>query len=96
MAAAFGGLLRREMRVPLFVAPVNEISFVSWAGGDTAYLNPFDTNGGPELKKQLVRGAAPRLLVWIDVVLLDSQHQPANGIGSGPPAMGRLAPAVTE
>lgn len=53
---AFGRVLRREMREPAFVAPVNEISFVSWAGGDVAYLNPFATGRGPELKRQLVRG----------------------------------------
>ena len=26
-----------------FVAAVNEVSFLAWAGGDTAYLNPFAT-----------------------------------------------------
>jgi hypothetical protein len=36
---------------------VNEISFVAWAGGDVAYLNPFQRNRGPELKRQLVLGA---------------------------------------
>jgi len=57
LAAAFGRLLRSETDGPVFVAPVNEISFVSWAGGDVAYLNPFATSRGPELKRQLVRGA---------------------------------------
>jgi len=42
---------------PLFIAPVNEISFLSWAGGDKAYINPFATCRGGELKRQLVRGA---------------------------------------
>jgi hypothetical protein len=56
-AVAFARLIRREMSEPAFVAPINEISFVSWAGGDTAYLNPFATGRGPELKRQLVRGA---------------------------------------
>src|SRR6185437_8174390 len=40
-----------------FLAPVNEISFFSWAGGDVAYVNPFATGRGPELKRQLVRAA---------------------------------------
>lgn len=40
-----------------FLAPVNEISFVSWGGGDVAYLNPFARGRGPELKVQLVRAA---------------------------------------
>jgi hypothetical protein len=56
-ASAFGRLLAREMSEPAFVAPVNEISFLAWAGGDTAYLNPFATGRGAELKRQLVRGA---------------------------------------
>jgi hypothetical protein len=57
LASAFGRVLRTEMSEPSFVAPVNEISFLSWAGGDTAYLNPFSTGRGGELKRQLVRGA---------------------------------------
>jgi hypothetical protein len=56
-AAAFGRVLRRETSETAFVAPVNEISFVSWAGGDTAHLNPFATGRGAELKRQLVRAA---------------------------------------
>lgn len=56
-ASEFGRLLRGHMSEPVFVAPINEISFLSWAGGDTAYLNPFAVNRGPELKRQLVRGA---------------------------------------
>ena len=34
---------------------MNEISFVSWGGGDVAYINPFQHGRGPELKRQLVR-----------------------------------------
>jgi hypothetical protein len=56
-ASAFGRLLREETSDVPFVAPVNEISFVSWAGGDVAYLNPFATGRGHELKRQLVRAA---------------------------------------
>ena len=56
-AAAFGRLLRNTTGGPIYIAPVNEISFFSWAGGDTTYLNPFAQGRGPELKKQLVRGA---------------------------------------
>jgi hypothetical protein len=39
------------------IAPMNEISFISWAGGDTEYLNPFQKGRGAELKRQLVRAA---------------------------------------
>ena len=56
-AGAFGRVLKSEMSEPAFVAPVNEVSFFSWAGGDTRYLNPFESGRGGELKRQLVRGA---------------------------------------
>lgn len=56
-ASAFGRLLAKHMSGPAFVAPINEISFLAWAGGDTAYLNPFATGRGADLKRQLVRGA---------------------------------------
>jgi hypothetical protein len=36
-------------------APVNEISFLSWAGGEVAAINPFARNRGVELKRILVR-----------------------------------------
>jgi hypothetical protein len=56
-AFAFARTLREQAREAAFVAPINEISFFSWAGGDTGYLNPFATGRGAELKGQLVRGA---------------------------------------
>lgn len=40
-----------------FYAPVNEISFFAWGGGDAAYLNPFARGRGFELKVQLARAA---------------------------------------
>jgi hypothetical protein len=39
------------------VIPINEISFLSWAGGDRALLNPHERGRGAELKRQLVRAA---------------------------------------
>jgi len=54
-ASETGRLLKRETSGPALVAPVNEISFLSWAGGDKAYLNPFEIGRGGELKRQLVR-----------------------------------------
>jgi len=56
-AAGFAGLLRRETSDISFVVPINEISFFSWAGGDTAHINPFTRGRGHELKRQLVSGA---------------------------------------
>jgi hypothetical protein len=57
MVSAFVHVLREESELPIFVAPVNEISFFAWAGGKSAYLNPFETKRAPELKAQLVRAA---------------------------------------
>ncbi len=55
LAFQFARLLHgRGLEAP-FIAPMNEISFVSWAGGDVEYLNPFQRGRGPELKRQLVR-----------------------------------------
>jgi hypothetical protein len=57
MVSAFVHVLNEESELPLFVAPVNEISFFAWAGGESAYLNPFETERPHELKAQLVRAA---------------------------------------
>ena len=38
-----------------WISPVNETSFLSWAGGDVAAFNPFEHGRGFELKCQLVR-----------------------------------------
>jgi hypothetical protein len=46
---------RRWPAVCHMFAPVNEISFLSWAGGDRAALNPFEHGRGAELKRILVR-----------------------------------------
>ena len=40
-----------------WVAPVNEISFLSWAGGEVGWLNPFARGRADDLKAQLVRAA---------------------------------------
>jgi beta-glucosidase/6-phospho-beta-glucosidase/beta-galactosidase len=42
---------------PLRLAPINEISFFAWAGGDAGYFQPFGSGRGDELKAQLVRAA---------------------------------------
>ena len=39
------------------LAPVNEISFLSWAGGDVAAINPHTRGRGHELKRNLVQAA---------------------------------------
>jgi hypothetical protein len=57
LARAFVRLLTSESDEPPFLAPVNEISFFSWAAGTVGYLHPFATGRGEELKAQLARGA---------------------------------------
>jgi beta-glucosidase/6-phospho-beta-glucosidase/beta-galactosidase len=37
------------------IALINEISFFSWAGGEHGILNPFATQRGDDMKRQLVR-----------------------------------------
>ena len=39
------------------IAPVNEISFLSWAGGEAASINPYLEDCAPQLKRNLVRAA---------------------------------------
>jgi len=56
-ARATAKVIFEETGGPLFITPVNEISFVSWGGGDAGFLNPFAKGRGPELKAQLVRAA---------------------------------------
>jgi polysaccharide biosynthesis protein PelF len=54
-ARATAQVILEETGGPLFITPVNEISFVAWGGGDAGFLNPFAKRRGPELKAQLVR-----------------------------------------
>ena len=57
-AAAFARLHLEETGRPPLICPVNEISFLAWAGGDMAKMNPAARGRGLELKRQLVRAAA--------------------------------------
>ena len=56
-ARATAAVILAETGSPLYVTPVNEISFVAWGGGDAGFLNPFARRRGPELKAQLVRAS---------------------------------------
>lgn len=65
MAGEFIQVLSNETDDIPFVTPVNEISFIAWAGGDVAYINPFAKGRGDELKLQLVRAAIAAIeAVW--------------------------------
>ena len=56
-AGAAARVMRSETDGAVFYCPVNEISFLSWGGGDVGYLNPFARGRGFELKAQLARAA---------------------------------------
>jgi hypothetical protein len=64
-ARAAAQLIRDETDdVPMY-APVNEISFLGWGGGDVAWLNPFAHARGFELKCQLARAAVEAIeAIW--------------------------------
>jgi beta-glucosidase/6-phospho-beta-glucosidase/beta-galactosidase len=64
-AAAFADVLAGETDATPLLVPVNEISFVSWGGGDAAYLNPFQQGRGAELKSNLVRASIAAIeAIW--------------------------------
>lgn len=54
-AAAFVKLVAEEAGEPPLICPLNEISFLAWAGGATGHFNPCAVGRGPELKRQAVR-----------------------------------------
>jgi hypothetical protein len=54
-ARAFARWLERESDLAPMFAPINEMSFLAWAGGDVRCMNPFEAARGVELKVQLVR-----------------------------------------
>ena len=56
-ARAVARVVRDETDAVPFWTPVNEMSFWAWGGGDVAYLNPFATNRGSELKQILARAS---------------------------------------
>ncbi|MEG4035322.1 beta-glucosidase [Microcoleus sp. w1-18aA5] len=65
MVRAFMEVLTEETDQTPFVTPVNEISFIAWAGGDVAYINPFAKGRGDELKVQLIKAAIAAIeSVW--------------------------------
>jgi beta-glucosidase/6-phospho-beta-glucosidase/beta-galactosidase len=66
-ARAFADLASRETDGPVWVVPVNEISFFAWAGGDAGIFNPFATRRGDDLKIQLVRSTIAAMHAVRDV-----------------------------
>lgn len=67
-ARAFATFLKSETDGLAFLCPVNEMSFLSWAGGEVAYVNPFAKKRGFELKAQLVRATVAAIEAIRDVL----------------------------
>jgi beta-glucosidase/6-phospho-beta-glucosidase/beta-galactosidase len=64
-AREFARLLHNETDQLPVICPVNEISFFSWAAGQSGYLNPFAERRGDELKEQMIRSAiAATEAIW--------------------------------
>ncbi len=57
LARGFVRWVLEESDEPVFVTPVNEISFFSWAAGHEGIFFPHAEGRGAELKSQLVRAA---------------------------------------
>jgi len=54
-AEATAEFLKSVIGQPLFICPVNEISFFAWIAGDVRGFYPFEQGRGGELKRQLVK-----------------------------------------
>ena len=84
-SAATAEYLQNETDGPLFICPVNEISFFSWIAGDAGHFYPFARRRGKELKKQLVR-ATIKAIDAIRAVVPDArfvQADPAIHVTTG-------------
>ncbi|WP_229213758.1 amine oxidase [Dyadobacter psychrotolerans] len=56
LCVAFARFYRSvEPDLPLIVTPINEVSFISWLGGDEAGTAPYCRNNGWEVKYNLMR-----------------------------------------
>lgn len=64
-AEAAARAIRDETDAPLYVTPVNEISWTAWKGGEVGWMAPFWKGRGAEYKRILVRAAiAAANAVW--------------------------------
>lgn len=65
LARALARLLAAETPGVPFIAPMNEISFLSWVAGEVGHFYPFAVGRGYELKRQLVRAALAAIdAIW--------------------------------
>ncbi len=64
-AAAFAQWLYSQTRTGGAFVPINEISFLSWAGAEEGAMNPFVTGRGFEVKAQLIRASIAAMdAIW--------------------------------
>lgn len=54
-ASAFVQWLKTQTHSSTMITPINEMSYLAWAGGDVRCMNPFESARGVELKVQLVK-----------------------------------------
>ncbi|MDZ7278790.1 beta-glucosidase [Pantoea eucrina] len=66
-ACAMAQLMRDEGVTRPFFTPINQISFWSWAGADVSWLDPYASDRGRELKRQLVRASLAAMHAIRDV-----------------------------
>ncbi len=69
-AAAFARLHLEETGRPPLVCPINEISYLAWAGGEVARMNPGPRGRGAELKRQLVLATLAATLRNVSTTLI--------------------------
>ena len=67
-AREFPRVISDETDMPLFVTPINEMSFFAMHGGETGFMSPFALQHGAELKAQLVRATIAGLEAIRDVL----------------------------
>ncbi len=57
LCSAFASFYKTNAKQPLFVAPINEISFLSWHSGDVRGTVPFAIHSGFDIKYHLCKAA---------------------------------------
>lgn len=67
-AGEFARVVSNESNMPIFVTPINEISFFASHGGQVGFMYPFGINCGAELKAQLVLATIHGLEAIRDIV----------------------------
>ncbi len=99
-SAAAVELIKTETGRRPTVTPVNEISFLSWGGGDHALFNPMTKGRGDELKRQLVSASIAAIeAVWsVDREIRITHTDPAINVVPfpGKPRTNRLAQERSE